>query len=96
MKAKFLLALVITITLTIHTSDQRVLAQKGGGYDLTWNTVTASEPSHFFNSESGYELSGMIGQYVAGNTTGGGYTLSGGFWYLPNFVRYMPRIFRTS
>ena len=65
-----------------------VLAQSGGGYDLTWNTVDTGGVT--FVSAGGYTLSGTAGQPDADAWTGGGYTLpkgpiavAGGFWHAP-------------
>lgn len=54
------------------------LAQSGGGYDLSWNTVDGG--GYTFSTGGGYALGGTIGQPDAGVLTGGGYTLVGGFW----------------
>jgi hypothetical protein len=57
-----------------------VLAQSGGGYDLTWNTVDGG--GYTFSTGGGYSLGGTIGQPDAGPPlSGGGYTLNGGFWH---------------
>ncbi len=74
-----------------------VLAQSGGGYDLSWWTVDGGGGAV---SGGGYVLTGTAGQPDAGAAlTGGGYTLTGGFWpgaaaapsgynlYLPLVVR---------
>jgi hypothetical protein len=75
-----------------------VLAQSGGGYDLTWNTIDGG--GYTWSVGSGYTLGGTIGQADAGVLTGGGYTLGGGFWrggtvsqhyiYLPLVLRVVP------
>ncbi len=74
-----------------------VLAQSGGGYDLTWSTVDGGGET--FSTGGGYSLGGTAGQPDAGLMAGGIYTLSGGFWgggtapaagsplYLPMMVR---------
>jgi hypothetical protein len=54
-----------------------VLAQEGGGYDLTWNTVDGGGQT---STGGGYTLSGTVGQPDPGLLTGGEYTLGGGFW----------------
>jgi len=54
------------------------LAQSGGGYDLSWNTVDGGGAT--FSTGGGYALGGTVGQPDAGTLTGGGYTLVGGFW----------------
>jgi hypothetical protein len=55
-----------------------LLAQTGGGYDLTWSTIDGG--GYTFSSGGGYTLAGTSGQPDAGLLTGGGYTLAGGFW----------------
>ena len=68
--------LAVVLLLAVST----VLAQTGGGYDLTWWTVdggggVVSDPS------SGYALTGAAGQTEPGVAlSGGGYALVGGFW----------------
>ena len=54
------------------------LAQSGGGYDLTWNTVDGGGGT--FSTGGGYRLGGTAGQPDAGMLSGGPYTLGGGFW----------------
>jgi hypothetical protein len=53
------------------------LAQSGDGYDLTWSTIGGGVS---YASGSGYQLGGTAGQLDTGVLSGGGYTLSGGFW----------------
>ncbi|MDH7487773.1 MAG: hypothetical protein QHJ81_16060 [Anaerolineae bacterium] len=54
------------------------LAQSGGGYDLTWNTVDGG--GYTWSTGGGYSLVGTVGQPDAGALSGGGYALVGGFW----------------
>ena len=54
-----------------------VLAQSGGGYDLTWNTTDSGGGA---SSGGAYSLGGTVGQPDAGAMTGGVYSLVGGFW----------------
>ena len=55
-----------------------VLAQSGGGYDLSWWTVDGGGSTV---SAGGYVLDGSIGQPDASvPIVGGGYALTGGFW----------------
>jgi hypothetical protein len=54
------------------------LAQSGGGYDLTWNSVDGGGAT--FSTGGGYVLGGTVGQPDAGALSDGGYTLAGGFW----------------
>ena len=67
-------------------------AQTGGGYDLTWNTTDGGGVS--FATGGGYSLGATIGQPDAGNASGGGYTLSGGFWYDSQLRVFVPRVLR--
>jgi hypothetical protein len=54
------------------------LAQVGGGYDLTWNSVDGGGGT---SSTGGpFSLGGTIGQPNAGSLSGGAYSLAGGFW----------------
>jgi len=55
-----------------------VLAQSGGGYDLSWSTVDGGGGT--FSTGGGYSVGGTAGQPDAGLVSGGSYTLSGGFW----------------
>ena len=55
-----------------------ILAQSGGGYDLSWNTADGGGAT--FSTGGGYSLGGTAGQPDAGLLSGGGYTLGGGFW----------------
>ncbi len=75
-----------------------VLAQSGGGYDLSWSTVDGG--GYTFSTGGVYSLGGTAGQPDAGVMSGGIYTLSGGFWpgaappphrvYVPFVVRSYP------
>jgi hypothetical protein len=55
-----------------------VLAQSGGGYDLSRSTVDGGGST--FSSGGIYSLGGTAGQPDAGMMAGGVYTLGGGFW----------------
>ncbi len=97
-RTALLLALGVLLLLT-----PVALAQSGGGYDLTWNTVDGGGAA--FSSGGDYTLGGTIGQPDAGTMSGGDYTLTGGFWpgaavrhnaYLPLVVRnYTPVVLRS-
>jgi hypothetical protein len=71
------------------------LAQSGGGYDLTWNTVDGGGAT--WSEGGGYALGGTIGQPDAGTLTGGGYTLAGGFWGggAARYGVYLPLVLRN-
>lgn len=67
-------------------------AQTGGGYDLTWNTVDGGGVT--FATGGPYSLGGTIGQPDAGASSGGAYTLSGGFWYDGQLRAFVPLVVR--
>ena len=72
----------IIIMLTVAgllAGARSLVAQSGGGYDLTWNTFDGGGGT---STGGGYALSGTVGQPDANTQTlaGGGYKLSGGFW----------------
>ena len=74
------------------------LAQTGGGYDLTWNTVDGG--GHTFSIGGGYTLGGTVGQPDAGQLSGGAFTLGGGFWgggaEATPFAVYLPLTLRNQ
>lgn len=53
-------------------------AQSGAGYDLTWSTIDSGGAT--LSTGGSYALGGTIGQPDGGVLSGGGYTLTGGFW----------------
>jgi len=74
--------LIATAVLSAATV---VLAQSGGGYDLTWSTIDGG--GAMFSSGGGFELGGTIGQphaQVAPVMIGGTFELTGGFWPVAN------------
>ncbi|HET9224123.1 MAG TPA: hypothetical protein VFO07_16545 [Roseiflexaceae bacterium] len=71
---RLMLALLVAAILGAGAA----LAQTGGGYDLTWSTIDGGGGG---SAGAGYQLAGTLGQHDAGATlSGGGYSLSGGFW----------------
>lgn len=66
----FLLILLVMIVIP-------VVAQSGGDYDLTWNTVDNS--GGIISTGSTFTMTGSIGQPEAGFASGGSFTFSGGF-----------------
>ena len=85
------LALALTAAMPITA-----LAQDGGGYDLTWSTLSGGGGT---SAAGGYTLLGTIGQPDASTAlSGGGYTLVGGFGSgtaLPYHV-YLPLVLRNQ
>ncbi len=91
---RFWLACLIALTLLVLLVAQ-VLAQTGGGYDLTWSTVDGG--GYTWSEGGGYALGGTVGQPDAGALIGGGYTLSGGFWGgMAQYRVYLPLVLRNS
>lgn len=81
LRLKIVLAWTALLLLLFQGSSQSALpaiAQSGGGYDLTWNTVDGGGAT--FSAGGGYQLGGTIGQADAGTMSGGAYSLSGGIW----------------
>ncbi len=75
-RAMILLWLALSLSLSLPAST--ALAQSGGPYDLTWNSVDGGGGSV---SGDGYTLDATIGQPDAAVWAGSdGYTLAGGFW----------------
>ena len=68
----------IIVTLALLFVASIALAQSGGSYDLTWNTVDGG--GAMFSTGGSYALGGTIGQTDAGALSGGSYALMGGFW----------------
>ena len=75
-----------TVLLLLLAVSAVALAQSGGPYDLTWNTVDGG--GYTFSTGGGYSLGGTVGQPDAGLLTGGDYTLGGGFWHGAAAVEY--------
>ena len=72
------------------------LAQSGGGYDLSWNTVDGG--GYTFSAGGDYTLGSTIGQPDAGELSGGGYVLGGGFWRggaVAQYRIYLPLVLRN-
>jgi len=63
------------------------------GYAIDWWTVDGGGGS---SSSGAYSLSGTIGQPDTGQLSGGGYSLSGGFWggSVASFKIFLPNVNR--
>jgi hypothetical protein len=70
------LRLFLTIALLLLFTLP-VLAQSGGGFDLSWSTTDGGGGS---SSGGIFSLAGTAGQPDAGVMSGGVYALAGGFW----------------
>jgi hypothetical protein len=73
-----------------------VSARSNEEYDLSWWTIDGGGGS---SSDGDLMLVGTVGQPDAGAVSGGGYTLSGGFWEGPapaQYDIYIPLLLRNS
>ena len=91
LKLRFMLIVALLLLFTLP-----VLAQSGGGYDLSWSTTDGGGGS---SSGGIFSLSGTAGQPDAGMMSGGSFTLSGGFWgggavTITELHLYLPAILR--
>ncbi|MDW8319276.1 MAG: hypothetical protein RMN53_15710, partial [Anaerolineae bacterium] len=85
---------LLLIALGALLGASAALAQTGGGFDLTWNTVDGGGGTSVGGNVS---LTGSIGQPDASAPlSGGGYTLVGGFWGEIRVSRpvYLPLVLR--
>jgi hypothetical protein len=90
--------LILLLIMLLMFIPAVALAQSGGGYELTWNTVDSG--GYTFSTGGGYQLGGTIGQPDAGVLSSGAYTLVGGFWseigqVLAQFQIYLPLIMKN-
>ncbi len=87
--------MTIMVAVGLLVGIRPLLAQTGGGYDLTWSTIDGGGGT---STGGGYSLSGTIGQpdaSAASALTGGDLTLTGGFWgtTLPACTSFVPADF---
>ena len=95
-----LLCLGLAVLTAVLLLRGMVLAQSGGGYDLSWSTVDGGGAT--FSVGGSYVQGGTVGQPDACMLTGSSYALLGGWWgggvpvtaayevYLPVLVRNAP------
>ncbi len=78
MKNKFgILTGLMVLLILILSFGWSTAAQTTDGYTITWWTIDGGGGT---STTSGYTLSGSIGQPIVGEISGGGYTLTSGFW----------------
>jgi len=78
------------LALAALGAGSAVLAQSGGGFDLSWSTVDAGGQT--FSTSGSFRLAGSVGQPDASAPmTGGQFSLTGGF--LPGAVETCPADF---
>mgnify|MGYP001104391380 FL=1 len=100
MRAKYLIGLVlalIALALLLAGGTPIVRAQRDTGYTIDWWTVDGGGQTQP-DGAGDYTPSGTIGQPDADGWSGGGYTLSGGFWGGGGGVEhtvYLPLILRS-
>ncbi len=93
-KTKF----AVTLTLCALLLLIAVTALAAGDYQIDWWTVDGGGGSS--QSAGGqYALNGTIGQPDAGSASGGGYTVSGGFWQgigaaIREWLIHLPLVYR--
>ena len=68
-------SLSVAVLLLVASSS---LAQTGGSYDLTWNTIDGGGAT--FSTGGSYRVGGTVGQPDAGLSSAGAFVLNGGFW----------------
>jgi hypothetical protein len=89
---RFLISALLALASILAVTLPGALAQTGGGYDLTWNTM---DGGGVIESTGGsFSLSGTIAQPEVGAILdGGAYSLIGGFWTgVPPYYTYLPLI----
>jgi len=89
-----LLIVACLLLVASNAAGSSSVAQSGGPYDLSWNTVDGG--GHTFSVGGPYTLGGTIGQADTRLMLGGGYSLAGGFWGrgLVPFRIYLPLVQR--
>ena len=92
-KAHRVILITVAFLLLVAAS---ALAQSGGPYDLSWNTVDGG--GYTFSVGGSYTLGGTIGQADTRLMLGGGYSLAGGFWGrgLVPYQFYLPIVLRDG
>ena|ERR1700729_2880570 len=61
-----------------------VMSARAQSYEISWYKIAGGGGT---STNSGYSLSGTIGQVDAGTMSGGAYTLAGGFWGIYSAVQ---------
>jgi hypothetical protein len=82
------------LLLSLPTLARPPVVSAADTYELSWWSIDGGGT---MNSSAGeYSVSGTIGQPDAGIFSGGGYTLTGGFWGVNPFgMIYLPLIIRN-
>lgn len=87
-----ILIMVLLVASTLTTG--LVLAQSGGGYDLSWSTIDGGGGD---SAGGDFQLAGTVGQPDAGVMSGGDFVLISGFWggARPTYNVYVPLVLRN-
>lgn len=91
----FYVSRLLLLAALLFLLSSIALAQSGDSYDLTWSTIDGG--GYTFSEGGGYALGGTVGQPDVGALTGGGYTLTGGFWCsaATRYGVYLPLVLRN-
>jgi hypothetical protein len=72
--------ILLPLCLFLAFSASSVLAESGGGYDLSWSKIASGGISTSKSVDFGYALGGTIAQSVSRQLSGGPFVLQDGFW----------------
>ena len=76
------IGIILLVTLALLLAVATALAQTSGTFDLSWNNQPNGGAT--FSQGGGYTLGATVAQPPAsGSMSGGGYSLTGGFWTGP-------------
>ena len=71
----FIIILGLVLLIALLTVSRAVIAQTGGGYDLSWNTLASGGAT----TGGAYSIDSAIGQPYVGKTSGSPYELCAGY-----------------
>ncbi len=74
-RTTLILGCLLILIITLLAVSQSVIAQSGGGYDLTWNTLASGGVT----GGGVYTMNSAIGQPFAGKTSASPYELCAGY-----------------
>ncbi|MBI4786175.1 MAG: hypothetical protein HY782_03905 [Chloroflexi bacterium] len=75
----FILAAFAFLALNVRVGyAEPNAAPRTAGYEIAWYTLDGGGAQNLTGGT--YTLSGTIGQFDAGSSSGGSYALAGGFW----------------
>jgi hypothetical protein len=70
---------VLVLLIALLAASQSVIAQTGGDYDLSWNTLASGGVTVAGIGDPGYKLDSAIGQPFVGKTVSSPYELCAGY-----------------